>query len=214
MDISKKITICFLLLLSIGCSSTTYVDDYKEGILLTREMISRYGEYNDAPRYVTYIRMRITKGIPHNDRTNYKIVILNTDTPLAYSPGGGFVLVSRGMIKQCANEAEFAFVLLHEIAHKMLGHTAIKRDSGYKFSKDLELEADKKAVGLLAAADYDPRAAISALMNTYAYSITESASHPEINERIDAIRRTIQDSNWQPPGTIDRRGFRVFKSYL
>ena len=49
--------------------------------------------------------------------------------PNAHSLGGGVIILSAGMLRLVATEAELAAVLSHEMAHQVLGHsaTALKR---------------------------------------------------------------------------------------
>ncbi len=52
----------------------------------------------------------------------FKFFVLNVDAANAYACPGGYIFVTRGMIKQCANEAELSCVIAHEIIHVIYSH--------------------------------------------------------------------------------------------
>jgi len=57
--------------------------------------------------------------VPYSERPDmkYRFAILNTDDVNAYSAPGGYIFISKGMLKQVESEAELAGILGHEIAH-------------------------------------------------------------------------------------------------
>jgi len=71
----------------------------------------------------------------------------------AVSLPNGTVIVSTEVLRVSANEAQFAAVLAHEIAHILQQHTSR--------TTALENQASRLSLGYLAAAGYDPRAAIT-----------------------------------------------------
>jgi predicted Zn-dependent protease len=108
--------------------------------------------------------------------------------PNAFALPGGFIFVTKSLVELCqGNQDEVAFILGHEMGHvirghamnRIMGHSAIGaasqaapirgllgswlRKVGVRFlesaySKELESEADKLGVRLVAAAGYEPRA--------------------------------------------------------
>lgn len=52
----------------------------------------------------------------------YRFLIMGTDEINAFAAPGGFILVSRGMLKCCRSEEALAAVLAHEIAHVEFNH--------------------------------------------------------------------------------------------
>src|SRR5919201_4650662 len=52
----------------------------------------------------------------------YRFAILNPDSINAFAAPAGYVFVTRGLLKQIANEAELAAVLGHEIGHVAQKH--------------------------------------------------------------------------------------------
>lgn len=74
---------------------------------------------------------------------------------------GQRVLVGSDVAAELPDEAEFAFVVAHELAHNILAHPAALKASGrgWKRVRATEREADRLAVWLMANAGYDPTAA-------------------------------------------------------
>jgi len=52
----------------------------------------------------------------------YHFLVLDSDEINAFASPGGLIFVSRGMLRLCKNEDEFAAVLAHEVAHVQLRH--------------------------------------------------------------------------------------------
>jgi predicted Zn-dependent protease len=53
----------------------------------------------------------------HRPGLPYRITLLNSPVPNAFALPGGHVFLSRGLLLRLENEAEFAFVMAHEIGH-------------------------------------------------------------------------------------------------
>jgi predicted Zn-dependent protease len=129
------------------------------------------------------------------------------------------------LLASLKNEAELAFILAHELAHLHLDHHESLADTSLSPSRrrTLELDADSRAVALVAAAGYDPRAAIGALHRTDLKGSTHRPedghaqtplSHPLLHERFETALRLISNSGWQPPGTVNRRDFTLIRNYV
>jgi len=60
----------------------------------------------------------------------YRFLILDTPEANAFSGPGGYVFITKGLVKLTSNEAELAAVLAHEISHVALQHgvKAIQKD--------------------------------------------------------------------------------------
>ena len=69
----------------------------------------------------------------HSDRPGlpWRFAVLDTDDINAFSTPGGYVLITRGLLLQCQDEAELAGVLAHEIGHVMAKHAlnTMKKDA-------------------------------------------------------------------------------------
>jgi predicted Zn-dependent protease len=88
------------------------------------------------------------------------------------SANGEIVSISSALAEYFADDAEFAAVAAHELAHNLLNHRdrlnrqKVNRGFFGQFGKsarrikDTEIEADRLSVWLMANAGYDPEAAI------------------------------------------------------
>lgn len=145
------------------------------------------------------------------------ILIVASGQGIAVTSPDAEILLSTTFLSAISTEAEFLFVVAHELAHTLLKHTARAQDQNQAelsaFQQQAELEADRFAVQLLIRAGYDPREASRALALAYRLrGVTpDTSSHPEFAERVFAIESVIVHSQWQPPGIRNSRRFSKFK---
>ncbi|SRR5216684_4090559 len=127
---------------------------------------------------------------------------------------GGPIFVPLSLLANAQNEAEFAFQLAHAMAHIALRHSTrqatrgeianlanipVKGDQaadqvmqiGFAtFTRHFELEADTVAIGILAAAGYDPEAAVRYLGRPTVNSTQMSeifSAHPTSARRLQTV---------------------------
>ena len=150
--------------------------------------------------------------------------------PNAFALPGGFIFVTRSLMERCRwNENEVAFILGHEMGHVIKGHAMARiisnsaiatasraapirgvlagwlRKVGVQFlesaySQDLESEADKLGVRLVAAAGYDPNACVQLLSRLAELSLPVGqfdlgsyfSSHPPFKVRIQNINNFLR----------------------
>ena len=135
--------------------------------------------------YVNKVGNKIT----NNDRdlSNLRFFILRSNVVNALSTQQGIIFVTQGLIAQCENEAQVAFVLAHEIAHYIEDHVVqsyvnridiqgnrnahedkIKKLSQY--SRDKEFEADEIGIKLYHQAGYSKKGLYGVFdVMTYSY---------------------------------------------
>lgn len=210
-----------------GCATpvTHKVDPYEQGILFARDIRDRCGEVQ-TPRtdeFINYLQSRLLG--PLNQAATVtrtlEISLVGCNEPMAYAPGNGSVIISKGLARILPREAELAFVIAHEIAHERLFHpfklqNETLAENRATLERSLEIEADKYALGIVASAGYDPRAAFDALTALHGHDFFEvgSVNYPSLSERHHAVKETIEKSGWEPPGTIDRREYQKFRLAL
>jgi Zn-dependent protease with chaperone function len=105
----------------------------------------------------------------------WQVVVLDMDTPNAFSIGAGSILITRGMFLETMSEATLAAVVAHEMSHQILGHTrealskAIVSETTPRaaFTLEQELAADKLSLKLLYVARYNLAHAPQALTIDY-----------------------------------------------
>lgn len=124
---------------------------------------------------------------PTDDYIQYRFFVLRDPSPNAFALPNGDIYMHTGMLARLTDSAQLASILAHEINH-VAGHHGIVQfrstnkkivasmvltgvlggvgsiistglaASVYGFSRELEQEADDRAVGLLASSPYDARA--------------------------------------------------------
>lgn len=112
-------------MIDIGKNVVKAVKPMKEDeeIALGRELAARLaGSFGGVWKDSAWAEEINTIGrvlVPYSDRPDlkYRFAILNTDQVNAYSAPGGYIFISKGLLKQVDSEAEMAGVLAHEIAH-------------------------------------------------------------------------------------------------
>ena len=99
--------------------------EYYIGRSVAATILSRYKIYNNSNvnHYVNKIGRLIT--INSNQPVifgGYHFRVLDSTEINAFATPGGFVFITRGMLKMCKNEDELAAVLAHEVSHIQLKH--------------------------------------------------------------------------------------------
>ncbi len=160
-----------------------------------------------------------------NKLRTFSFEVIKGPEPNAFALPGGFIFVTGSMLELCNwNRDQVAFILAHEMAHVIRGHAmdriiagsaiavGAKAASirgllnswlgkvGVKFlesaySQDMELDADKLAARLAAAAGYDPHAPIQLLARLKKLNQSDKqpgfwnyfSSHPTFDIRINNI---------------------------
>ncbi len=183
--------------------------EYSRSQRASLEMRSRFVEATHPfiTQYFKALRARLST---RAELKNGPTFVFLTPKKFAFSPGSGVVLISSGLLLSLKNEAELAFVLAHELGHNALGHHSLSEETVKDESKRLEQEADSYGLGAMALSGYDPNAASMALANSYQsleHLKEGSATHPSLEERMKTMRKAVQASGWQPPGTVYRRDF-------
>lgn len=139
--------------------------------------------------------------------------------PNAFALPGGFIFVTRSLLRLCqSSHDDLAFVLGHEMGHVLRGHAAERMISGSilrttvgvlrlpaaallgtllqrGYAQDQELEADREAVRLTAAAGFDA-AAGARLFEKLRLSLAGPSelagyftTHPPWDVRLEQLRR-------------------------
>jgi len=82
------------------------------------------GRYHD-PELETYLKGIVSRIWQNSERPHLplKFSILNTSIPNAFALPG-YVAITRGLLSELENEAQFAAIMGHEVGHVMARHTA------------------------------------------------------------------------------------------
>ncbi|MBE0537460.1 MAG: M48 family metalloprotease [Phycisphaerae bacterium] len=136
--------------------------------------------------YVNSVGQKIVQVSDMPDQ-QFQFVAVNDDSVNAMALPGGYIFITRGMLRQMETEAQLAAVLAHETVHVTARHSANAMSRqigiglllsavgsqtsqaagtvaqlgaqivGLKYSRDDEYEADTFGVDYLAKAGYDPQ---------------------------------------------------------
>jgi predicted Zn-dependent protease len=156
---------------------------------------------------------------PGDDYVHYEFFVLRDPSPNAFALPNGHIYVHTGMLARLADESQLAGLLAHEITH-VAGHhgvvqyriTAKKILVGVvlgalgsmltelRFTRELEQEADDRAIPLLNASIYDPHA-MPELMDLLAEDVeglsprlaTIWNTHPDPEARAATSRALVAD---------------------
>jgi predicted Zn-dependent protease len=175
-----------------------------------------------ATDYVKRVGANLAAQFPGN--WTYQFELIQDDSPDGtHEPlalPGGIIFVSQHLIGAAQNEAEFAGMLAHAMAHVVARHWTRQATKGelmqigalantipqpmgppvplgmLAFRRAAEREADFLAIRAMAAAQYDPEALASYIQRVQvlpAGSISKVFSiYPDREERVAAIRKEIQ----------------------
>jgi predicted Zn-dependent protease len=95
------------------------------------QIIAAYGLYEDqaVQDYVNAVGQRVARN-SHLADWDFKFTVLDDESVNAFTTGGGYVYVHRGLLYYLNTEAELAAVLGHEIAHVTARHPARRQTRG------------------------------------------------------------------------------------
>ena len=110
---------------------TTVKGEQEQAKRIHLEIIQFYGLYEDqaVQDYVQSVGARVAAQTPIAN-WNFKFFVLDDDEVNAFTPGGGYVYIHRGLMNYLGSEAELAGVLGHEIGHDVARHPAACSDTG------------------------------------------------------------------------------------
>ncbi len=96
-----------------------------------QQIIAAYGLYEDQALqdYVQQVGTRVAKNSELSD-WEFKFTVLDDESINAFTTGGGYVYVHRGLLTYMSSEAELASVLGHEIGHNTARHPAQAQTRG------------------------------------------------------------------------------------
>jgi len=145
----------------------TYEEEYAIGRVVAAAVLSQYQVY-DQPDLTAYIN-KIGQGLAFYSvrpclPQGYHILVLDSEEAHAFAAPGGFILITRGLLKLAGNEDMLAALLAHEISHTALGHgllslTSYRMGDLVKYYVMLSAESvqnyNKEAMELFLAAVHD-----------------------------------------------------------
>ena len=95
-------------------------EEHYLGRAVAARILGRYPLYQnpEATQYVNQVGQAVArKSSRPNTFRGYHFAVLDTGEANAFACPGGIILVTRGLVKTCANEDQLAAVLAHEVSH-------------------------------------------------------------------------------------------------
>lgn len=88
------------------------------GRLVAAKVIARYGLYKNegVKKYVNLVGKGLAMYVGRPE-LEYHFAVLDSDTVNAFAAPGGYIFITKGLLKSLEDEAELAAVLAHEMAH-------------------------------------------------------------------------------------------------
>jgi predicted Zn-dependent protease len=133
-------------------SEITEEQEYYIGRSVAALILAQYPAY-DNPALTTYINTLGQAIVYSSDRpeiyAGYHFLILDTEEVNALSAPGGFIFISKGLIRRCHNEEMLASILAHEVGHVCAKH-------GLQAIKKSRLVDAFRVIGQEAARRYGP----------------------------------------------------------
>lgn len=182
------------------------------------------------------------------DPEDFKLHLLKNEEVNAFALPDGHLVIYSGLIQHATKPEAFLGVVCHEMAHIQLAHVrqklikevglsvlismatgngqpqavqaALKVLSSTAFDRNLERDADKKAVEYLLAAGYNP-APFADFMESLAGETSEwdqyfnwVSTHPSSDERADDIRKQAAEQSESAPKTISPEEWQRFQEQV
>lgn len=108
-------------------------------------------------------------------------------TPQTVVTQGGELSITSALIRILTQD-ELAFVISHELAHHVARHNLDNRPI-----VQMEVEADRIAIFLMARSGYDTNAALMMLNKVADENTPPNATHPDFSERLSRIALAIAE---------------------
>ncbi|HLG19378.1 MAG TPA: M48 family metalloprotease [Bdellovibrionota bacterium] len=122
-----------------------YREELAIGGAVALEAVARFGGVVENPPLEKYVATVGSAVALTSDRPEipYYFGILNTDEPNAFAAPGGYVFISKGLLKMLKSESELAGALGHEVAHVSKKHAldAIRRSKMLSGVSEVTLSA-------------------------------------------------------------------------
>ncbi len=210
---------------------STIEDDRRVGAQEHPKIVEEFGGVYDDPTVTSYVALVASKLAAASEFPNieWRFTVLNSNELNAFALPGGYVYITRGLLALCANEAELAGVLAHEIGHVNARHSAERQGdaalaglgavvagvllgdaagslantvgSGYiqHYSQSQEFEADTLGVRYLSRTGYQVGAMADFLRKMREHSRLE-------NKVLGRPENSVDQNNFfaSHPRTIDR----------
>ncbi|MEW6670803.1 MAG: M48 family metalloprotease [Thermodesulfobacteriota bacterium] len=180
--------------------------EYYIGRTVGAIIVNKYKPYQNtaANRYINLLGQALARASDLPETFGgYHFLILDSDEINAFAASGGFIFITRGLLRCCRNEDAAAAVLAHEIGHVQSKHglQAIKKSRITTALTTLAVEGTKTFSGQ----------ELAELVNTFEGSITDITAtlinngySREFEQQADLAAVTIlQRTDYDPNGLVE-----------
>lgn len=216
-----------LLSLLVCASGATAADDAEaRRARATASRIEATWPLAGSGPVASYVRALGAKLAEHAGASPYRwrFVVVRDRAANAFAIGAGRIYVNDGVILGCENEAEVAAILAHEMGHQQAGHFRAAASTGrdeanprvdlgavtQELDPQKEREADRLALQILAAAGYDPHAALTLALRQQA--LHGHGAQAIDDARIAALRTALEP--YPAQGRLDSEAYRALRKRL
>ncbi|MGO9606844.1 MAG: M48 family metalloprotease [Candidatus Binataceae bacterium] len=165
----------------------------------------------------------------------YPIVVHVSTAPLlnAYASVGGQIIVYSRIFEEADNEAQLVAILGHELSHEIHDDYAFfwnasqGQEDSYgqggllERSRGIETRADLDATRMMYGAGWDPEEQVKMMMRISKMAMVargnhriEYSTHPDDQERIEAVKKLIGSFSPKPNLAKDSQSFRDLKDTM
>jgi predicted Zn-dependent protease len=164
------------------------------------EIIRYYGTYEDQAiqEYVNAVGQRVARNSDMPD-TEWHFTVVDEGSINAFTTGGGYIYVHRGLLAYLNSEAELAAVLGHELAHVTANHP-----------RKAQSRSVLTSLGVLAAAIFTGRGEVAELANIGGAALVQGYGR-EAESEADAIGMKYMVRAGYDPRAM-RNVFETFKA--
>lgn len=156
-------------------------------------------ENEDWQKYVTEVGERVLSVSPHANR-QYTFIVLDDPVINAFTPGEGYIYLTRGIISYMRSEDELAGVIGHEIGHNVASHIG-ERKMRHRSSTILGW------LGVIATAS----PAMLDLANTLSATASASYGRKDELEADNLSADWLLKAGYNPMGMVD--GFQMLEDH-
>lgn len=173
----------------------------------------------------TYVRGVGEKLAAHSLRkeVKYRFYVDQSGMVNAFALPGGIIVVTHGMVSFARKEDELAWVIGHEIAHIEVQHALVRlrmevlnrkvslpasqllqRLVEVGYSNNMELEADRRGLQIMAKAGYDPKASLNLIRAMQKGQLSSSSNRNPVHMGVKLTREAIRTYFSTHPVWADR----------
>jgi len=223
----------------IQLSSMSDSQEVSLGSRINQQLTSKELKLYSDRAVAAYVNQIGQKLVPQSDRPNipYTFQVVDVDAVNAFATMGGYVYVTKGLVKAADNEAQLASVIGHEIGHIAARHAVeqmqqkaleaglasaagLDRNAAVNIgvelavnrpnSRQAEFEADQKGLANIERSGYAPSAMVAFMtkLQNQPSVPTFLSTHPATGDRIEALNQEIDPAIANRGGGLDTAAYR------